>query len=69
MDTAIVLARQNNYSFRIVTLKGDIINPSGAMSGGSNIQKTTSIIGRTNQIKELEKQIDKLNKEILIIKK
>ena len=67
IDTAIILARQNSYSFRIVTLKGDIVNPSGAMSGGSNIQKTTSIIGRTNQIKELEKQIANLDKEILRI--
>ena len=64
MDTAIVLARQNNYSFKIVTLKGDIINPSGAIAGGSTTQKTTSIIGRTNQIKELEKEIEKINKEI-----
>ncbi len=64
MDTAIILARQNNYSFRIVTLKGDIINPSGAISGGSATQKTTSIIGRTNQIKELEKEITKLNKDL-----
>ncbi len=69
MDTAIILARQNSYSFRIVTLKGDIINSSGAISGGSNSQKTTSIIGRTNQIKELEKEIDDLNKQIEQISK
>ena len=64
MDTAIILARQNSYGFRIVTLKGDIINPSGAISGGSVAQKSTNIIGRTSQIKELEKEIEKLNKEI-----
>ena len=69
METAIILARQNSYSFRIVTLKGDIINSSGAISGGSTSQKTTSIIGRTNQIKELEKEIEKLNKEIEEISK
>lgn len=69
MDTAIVIAKQNNYSFRIVTLKGDIINPSGAISGGSATQKSTSIIGRTNQIKELEKEIENLNKEIQKITK
>ena len=54
MDTAIV----------IVTLKGDIINPSGAISGGSTTQKTNSIIGRTTQIKQLEKEIEKIQKEI-----
>lgn len=64
MDTAIILARQNSYSFKIVTLKGDIINSSGAISGGSITQKTTSIIGRTGQIKELEKEITNLNKKI-----
>ena len=64
MDTAIILARQNSYGFRIVTLKGDIINPSGAISGGSIAQKTSSIIGRTSQIKELEKEIEKLKQEI-----
>ena len=64
METAIVLARQNNYSFRIVTLKGDVINPSGAITGGSVAAKSNNIIGRTTQIKELEKDIEKLNKKV-----
>ena len=64
IDTAIILARQNSYGFRIVTLKGDIINPSGAISGGSIAQKTSSIIGRTSQIKELNKEIEKIKQEI-----
>lgn len=55
METAIILARQNKYSFRIVTLKGDVINPSGAITGGSTTVKTNNIIGRTSQIQELEK--------------
>ena len=64
METAIVLARQNSYSFRIVTLKGDVINPSGAITGGSVAAKTNNIIGRTTQIEELEKELKKLNKKI-----
>jgi len=69
MDTAIILARQNSYGFKIVTIKGDVINPSGAISGGSVAQKTTSIIGRTTQIKQLEKEIEKLNSKIYNIQK
>ena len=69
IDTAIILARQNSYGFRIVTLKGDIINPSGAISGGSIAQKTSSIIGRTSQIKELNKEIEKIKQEIEKISK
>lgn len=69
MDTAIILARQNSYSFKIVTLNGDIINPSGAITGGSITQKSSNIIGRISQIKELEKQIEKLCKQISEITK
>lgn len=57
MDTAIALAKQNSYSFKIVTLKGDIINPSGAISGGSVNKKSVSILGRGKEIKALEKDI------------
>lgn len=69
MDTAIVLARQNSYGFKIVTLKGDIVNPSGSMSGGSLTQRTSNIIGRATQIKELAKQIEDLNNKISSIQK
>ena len=64
METAIVLARQNSYSFRIVTLKGDIINPSGAISGGSIAVKTNKIIGRTTEISDLEKEIKEISSKI-----
>ena len=64
MDTAIILARQNKYSFRIVTLKGDIINPNGAISGGSVKEKSSNIMGRATQIKDLMKELEALNKKL-----
>lgn len=64
MNNAILLAKKNNYSFRIVTLKGDLINPSGAMTGGSVSKKTVNILGRTREIEELEKQIKKIQNNI-----
>ena len=64
MNAAISLAKQNHYAFRIVTLKGDIINPSGAMTGGSIAQKTVNILGRGREIENLEKQIKKLEKQL-----
>ena len=69
MDTAIVLAKKNNYAFRIVTLKGDFINPSGSITGGSVTQKTVNIIGRSREIEDLGKQIQQLQKEIEKIQK
>ena len=64
MDTAIALAKQNNYSFRIVTLKGDLINPSGAITGGSVAQKTVNILGRAREIEDLKKELSKLKSKI-----
>ena len=64
MDSAIMLAKKNNYSFKIVTLGGDIINPSGMMSGGATQTKTTSILGRKTEITKLQKELKSLEKEI-----
>lgn len=69
MTSAIALAKQNNYSFRIVTIKGDIITPSGSITGGSIENKTANILGRTTQIEDLKKDIIKLNKKIEEINK
>lgn len=64
MDDAITLAKQNGYSFKIVTLKGDTINPSGSISGGSYTQKTVNILGRKEKIKELEAELKALDTKI-----
>ena len=60
MDTGIQVAKNNNYGFRIVTLKGDIISNSGAITGGSVNTKTVNILGRSNEIEKLDKEIKAL---------
>ena len=69
MNTAIKLAKDNNYSFRIVTLDGDLINSSGAITGGSVQKKTVNILGREKEIKRLEQEIDNLKEKIKNIEK
>ena len=64
MQSAIALARANNYAFRIVTVGGDIINPSGSMTGGSVAPKTVNILGRGREIEETAKELTKIKKEI-----
>ncbi len=64
MDTGVKLAKKNKYAFRIVTLKGDVINASGAITGGSVAQKTINILGRSREIEDLQKQIKKLKSSI-----
>ena len=69
MDNAIAIARKNSYGFRIVTLEGDVLNPSGAISGGSVSTKTVNILGRSREIEDLKKYIAKLQEKIAILKK
>ena len=69
MDNAIAIARKNSYGFRIVTLQGDVLNPSGAISGGSVSTKTVNILGRSREIEELKKNIAELEKKVEKLKK
>lgn len=64
MNTAINVAKQNSYMFRIVTVDGDLINSSGAITGGSVAKKTVNILGRGKEIEKLEKEIQDLKEKI-----
>ncbi len=55
IDSAIRMARQNGYGFRIVTLDGQLINPSGAMTGGS-LNKNVGVLSRKNEVARLEEE-------------
>ena len=64
MDNAIKIAKQNSYTFRIVTLEGDLINPSGSITGGSVAKKTVNILGRGREIEDLEKELKKVKEKL-----
>ncbi|NLC44488.1 MAG: chromosome segregation protein SMC, partial [Clostridiales bacterium] len=57
MDAAVRMAQRFTYSFRIVTLQGDMVNPGGSMTGGSNASRSISILGRKREIGELQNEI------------
>ena len=69
MQTAISVAKSEGYSYRIITLQGDIINPSGLMTGGSVSKKTVNILGRTREIEKIEKELKELKSKIEKIEK
>ena len=69
MDTAIQIAKLNSYSFRIVTLEGDIVSNTGAITGGSVQTKTVNILGRSREIEDLEQAIKEINVKIEKISK
>lgn len=64
LDTGIAIARKTAHMLKIVTLKGDVMNAGGSMSGGSMRGKTTSLLGREREIEALLKAVDEKNAEI-----
>ncbi len=64
LDNAVALAKQSGYAFRIVTLEGDILSPQGSMSGGSKKSNDSSLLGKENEIKNLEIAIQEKTKEL-----
>src|SRR5690606_4853889 len=64
MKNAIKLAKATNYSYRIVTLEGELISTGGAITGGSMGSYASNIITRKSQIKELKKEYSLLMKEL-----
>jgi chromosome segregation protein len=57
MDCALKIARIGKYSYKIVTLDGEVINPGGALTGGSIKGKSSNVLGRKREIEELTKNI------------
>ncbi|MGI5851313.1 MAG: chromosome segregation protein SMC [Caldicoprobacterales bacterium] len=64
LDQAVAIAKKFSYSFRIVTLDGDIINTGGSMTGGSFNRRSVGIIGRSREIDDLKTQISVLVKDM-----
>lgn len=57
IDNGIGISRKFQYSFRVVTIEGEVLNPGGSMTGGSQPAKTSSLLSRNRIIKELEEKI------------
>lgn len=60
IDSGIRMARKYGYSFRIVTLEGDILSSSGSISGGSNDNRASGILSRHREISEIDEIIENL---------
>lgn len=64
MDSALEIAKKSGYSFKIVTLSGEVINAGGSLTGGSVFHKNSNVIGRKREIDEISDKIEKLSKDI-----
>jgi chromosome segregation protein len=63
MDSAIGIAKRYSNRFKLVTVDGQVINPGGSMTGGSQ-SKGAGILSRGNMIDELNAQADKISQQV-----
>ena len=63
INTAVNLAKQSHYSFRIVTLDGDVINPQGSITGGSKKAQVANLLSRETEIETSIKNLQKLQSD------
>ena len=68
IDNAIRISRKYKQSLRIVTLEGELINPGGAMTGGT-FKNSSNLLGRKRELDEIDEQIDELKKKLAICEK
>ncbi len=62
LDNAISLKRRSNPNARLVTLEGELINTSGAITGGRTEQRKMGLLSRTNELDVLQSKISELTK-------
>lgn len=60
LDTAAALAKDNGFSFKIVTLEGDVVSTQGSLTGGSKKSEVANLISREREIESLTTEIDNL---------
>ncbi|MEN8075482.1 chromosome segregation protein SMC [Clostridioides difficile] len=63
MDCALNISKIGRHNYKIVTLTGEVINPGGALTGGSIQGKNTNLLGRKREIEELAQNILRLKEE------
>lgn len=63
-DNALRIAKKYSHAFRIVTLEGDVIATSGAMTGGSRKKENGNLLENDRKIKECDESIESFQKEL-----
>lgn len=67
-DAAMRVSKKYGYSFRIVTLDGDVYAPSGALTGGSTGKNTGRILSRESEKEDMSKKLRQAKKDMELLK-
>lgn len=65
LDAAIRLSKRSEQRFRYVTLDGEIVNASGAITGGTFRQRSANLLSRKNELSQLVNDTEKEKGELI----
>ncbi len=57
VENALRLSKRNNYSLRIVTVGGELLNPGGSITGGA-FRHSGNLLGRKREMEESRQQME-----------
>ena len=66
-QTALRISKKYGYSFRSITLEGDVYSPSGALTGGATAKGGAKILSRESEKEEAAKKLRQAKKDLELI--
>ncbi len=67
MDTALYLWQKSGFNKTVVTLSGEIVDPWGAVTGGTVEATGTGMLTKRREIKDLEHELAELTAEVTLL--
>lgn len=62
--TALHISKTYGFAFKVVTIEGDVFNPTGTVSGGSRRQNSTSLISTERMIEQISAEAEEKRKKL-----
>ena len=63
LDNAVTMSKKGGSGLRFVTLEGEVINASGAITGGMYKTNTTNLLSRKAEIQQLSDDLERMNQK------
>lgn len=64
IENAVAIAKKYRFAFKIATLDGDVVNPSGSMSGGSRRREGSNVLSTDRRLEQIVAELKRKNDEM-----
>lgn len=64
LASAVAIGKKKGFSYRLVTLDGELVTPGGALTGGNHEKERGGLLARQRKILELEDAVKQLEQQI-----